>query len=428
MKYDVIFIGAGLNYVGAIFLARSSKKVALIEKDLNHIGGTCLNNGCIPSKKLLHRTKTLFETKEEYFTPSKLDIKKLVQNIESEREKLVSSVTKQIKVNGIELIEGEAKLISKNEIKINDKTFEADYIVIATGAKPFIPDGIEIDYKKIITSDEALHLEKLPKEIMIYGGGAIALEFAGYFAINGVKTTLVYRRDNFKMHEKISQNLKLQLQKIGVELKLNTSIKSAKADKKVEIITDNDEKLQTEILLVATGRRANLDFLKYALDTKKGAINTNQYFQTSEDNIFAIGDCNGKLLLAHAARKEAMAVADFLNGKKEVLNLNNIPKFIFTLPLSYASIGVKSEEEIVYPLKALGVASAVDGAENGVVVIYYDKDKFITGAELFMPNAEELISVFGQILAGEMDVKTALNATFPHPTFSEIFDYALRKI
>ncbi len=428
MKYDVIFIGGGLNYVGAIFLARSSKKVALIEKDLNHIGGTCLNNGCIPSKKLLHRTKTLFETKEEYFTPSKLDIKKLVQNIESERETLVSSVTKQIKANGIELIEGEAKLISKNEIKVNDKVLESDFIVIATGAKPFIPDGIEIDYKKIITSDEALHLEKLPKEIVVYGGGAIALEFAGYFAINGVKTTLIYRRDNFKMHEKISQNLKLQLQKIGVELKLNTSIKSAKVDKKVEIITDNDEKLQTEMLLVATGRRVNLDFLEYELETKKGAINTNQYFQTSEANIFAIGDCNGKLSLAHAARKEAMAVADFLSGKKEVLNLDNIPKFIFTLPLSYASIGVKSEEEIVYPLKALGVASAVDGAENGVVVIYYDKEKFITGAELFMPNAEELISVFGQILAGEMDVKTALNATFPHPTFSEIFDYALRKI
>jgi dihydrolipoamide dehydrogenase len=123
-----------------------------------------------------------------------------------------------------------------------------------------------------------------------------------------------------------------------------------------------------------------------------------------------------------------MAVADFLSGKKEVLNLDNIPKFIFTLPLSYASIGVKSEEEIVYPLKALGVSKAVEGAENGLVVIYYDKEKFITGAELFMPNAEELISVFGEILAGELDAKTALNATFAHPVFAEIFDYALRKI
>jgi dihydrolipoamide dehydrogenase len=428
MKYDVIFIGGGLNYVGAIFLARSGKKVALIEKSLNHIGGTCLNNGCIPSKKLLHRTKTLFETKEEYFTPSKLDIKKLIQNIETEREKLVSSVTNQIKASGVEIIQGDAKLISKNEVKIEDSILESDYIVIGTGAKPFIPEGIEIDYKKIITSDEALHLEKLPKEIAVYGGGAIALEFAGYFAINGVKTTLIYRKDNFKMHEKISENLKLQLQNIGVKLKLNTSIKSAKADKKVEIITDSDEKLQTEMLLVATGRKANLDFLEYALETKKGAINTNQYFQTSEANIFAIGDCNGKLSLAHAARKEAMAVADFLSGKKEVLNLDNIPKFIFTLPLSYASIGVKSEEEIVYPLKALGVSKAVEGAENGLVVIYYDKEKFITGAELFMPNAEELISVFGEILAGELDAKTALNATFAHPVFAEIFDYALRKI
>jgi len=428
MKYDVIFIGGGLNYVGAIFLARSGKKVALIEKNLNHIGGTCLNNGCIPSKKLFHRTKTLNETNEEYFIKSKLNIKKLVKNIEIEREKLVLSVTAQIKASGVEVIEGEAKLISKNEIKVGNIIYEADYIVIGTGAKAFIPKGLEIDYKKIITSDEALHLEKLPKEIIIYGGGAIALEFAGYFAINGVKTTLIYRRDDFKMHEKISQNLKTQLQQIGIELKLNTLIKSAKVDKKVKIITQNDEKIETEMLLVATGRIANLEFLEYGLEIEKGAIKTNQYFQTSQSNIFAIGDCNGKLSLAHAARKEAISVANFLNGKMEILNLDNIPKFIFTLPLSYASIGVKSEKEVVYPLKALGVASAVDGSENGLVVIYSDKDKFITGAELFMPNAEELISVFGEILAGEMDTKTALNATFAHPSFAEIFDYAFRKI
>jgi len=400
----------------------------LIEKSLNHIGGTCLNNGCIPSKKLLHRTKTLNETNEEYFTKSKLNIKKLIQDIETQREGLVSSVTTQIKSSGVELIEGEAKLISKNEVQVGDTVYESDYIVIGTGAKSFIPDGIDIDYKKIITSDEVFSLEKLPKEIIIYGGGAIALEMAGYFAINGVKTTLMYRRDKFKMHEKISNNLKIQLQNIGVELKLNSSIKSAKVDKQVEIITQNDEKLETEMLLVATGRKANLDFLEYELETEKGAIKTNQYFQTSQENIFAIGDVNGKLSLAHAARKEAINVADFLSGKKEVLNLDNIPKFIYTIPLSYASIGVKTENEIVYPLKALAISKALEGGNNGLVVIYYDDEKFITGAELFMPEAEELISIFATMLAGEMDKETALKATFPHPVFAEIFDYALRKI
>jgi len=428
MKYDVLFIGGGLNYVGAIFLARSGKKVALIEKELNHIGGTCLNNGCIPSKKLLHRTKTIYETNEEFFTKSKLNIKKLLKTIESERKDLVKKVTTQIKSNGVELIEGEAKLISKNEVKVGDKVYEAEYIVLGTGAKPFIPEEIEIDYQKIITSDEVFRLEKLPKEIIVYGGGAIALEMVGYFAINGVKTTLIYRRDNFKMHEKISEKLKLQLQNIGIELKLNTSIKSAKVNKNVEIITNDDEKIKTEMLLIATGRKPNLDFLEYELELQKDAIKTNQYFQTSESNIFAIGDVNGKLALAHTARKEAINVAEFLNGKKEILNLDNIPKFIYTIPLSYASIGVKSENEIIYPLKALGISKSIKGSENGIVVIYYDKDKFIKGAELFMPSAEELISVFAEILAGEMDAKTALNATFPHPVFAEIFDYAFRKI
>jgi dihydrolipoamide dehydrogenase len=237
----------------------------------------------------------------------------------------------------------------------------------------------------------------------------------------------MYRKDNFKMHKKISEKLKTQLQEIGVELKLNTSIKSAKADKNVEIETEN-EKIETEMLLVATGRKANLDFLEYNLEIEKSAIKTNQYFQTSEENIFAIGDVNAKLSLAHAARKEAINVADFINGKKEVVNLDNIPKFIYTIPLSYASVGIKSENEVVYPLTALGVSKAVKGAENGLVVIYCDEEKFISGAELFMPDAEELISVFAVMLAGEMDKETALNATFPHPVFSEIFDYAIRKI
>ena len=427
MKADVVFIGGGLNYVGAIFLARSGKKVILIEKDLNHIGGTCLNNGCIPSKNFLHRTKTLFESKEELFSGElKLDTKKLVEYTENKISNMTKSVAKQVSANGVEIIEGEGFVIDSNKVQVNDKIIEAEYIVIGTGAKPHIPNEIEIDYKHIITSDEVLHLKTLPKEITIYGTGAIGLEFAGYFAINGVKTNLMYRKDTIsnKIHPKIVEKLELQLKNIGVTLIPNTPINSAKVDKNKVIINEN---FKTDMLLVATGRSANLDVIKTDIEVDR-AIKTNQYFQTNIPNIFAIGDCNGKLQLAHAARSEAINVANFINGNKEVLNLDNIPKFIYTIPLSYASVGVKGDKEVVYPLSALGITTAMQGSENGIVVIYADKDNFITGAEIFMPDAEEIISTFAVMLSGEMDKDTILKTTFPHPVFSEIIDYATRRI
>ncbi len=428
MKADVIFIGGGLNYVGAIFLARSGKKVILIEKNLNHIGGTCLNNGCIPSKNFLHRTKTLFESKEELFSSElKLDTKKLVEYTENKISNMTKSVAKQVSANGVEIIEGEGFVIDNNKVQVNDKTIEAEYIVIGTGATPHIPDGIEIDYKHIITSDEVLHLKTLPKEITIYGTGAIGLEFAGYFAINGVKTNLMYRKDTIsnKIHPKIVEKLELQLKNIGVTLIPNTPINSAKVEKNKVIINEN---FKTDMLLVATGRKANLDVIKTDDIEVDRAIKTNQYFQTNIPNIFAIGDCNGKLQLAHAARSEAINVANFINGNKEVLNLDNIPKFIYTIPLSYASVGVKGDKEVVYPLSALGITTAVQGSENGVIIMYADKDNFITGAEIFMPDAEEIISTFAVMLSGEMDKDTILKTTFPHPVFSEIIDYATRRI
>jgi len=427
MKADVVFIGGGLNYVGAIFLARSGKKVILIEKDLNHMGGTCLNNGCIPSKNFLHKTKTLFESKEELFSNElKLDTKKLVEYTENKISTMTKSVAKQISANGVEIIEGEGFVIDSNKVQVNDKIIEAEYIVIGTGAKPHIPDGIEIDYKHIITSDEVLHLKTLPKEITIYGTGAIGLEFAGYFAINGVKTNLMYRKDTIsnKIHPKIVEKLELQLKNIGVNLISNTPINSAKVEKNKVII---NEDFKTDMLLVATGRSANIDVIKTDIEVDR-AIKTNQYFQTNIPNIFAIGDCNGKLQLAHAARSESINVANFINGNKEVLNLDNIPKFIYTIPLSYASVGVKGDKEVVYPLSALGITTAVQGSENGVVVMYADKDNFITGAEIFMPDAEEIISTFAVMLSGEMDRDTILKTTFPHPVFSEIIDYATRRI
>ena len=427
--YDVICIGGGLNYSAAIVLAKSGMKTALIEKDLNHLGGVCLNEGCIPSKNLLHRTKALLETDEEIFEGNKkINLSKLQEKISTSISASRKGIKSQILASGIELIEGEAFVIDENQVKINDKVLEAKYIIIGSGANPFIPQGIEYNSKNIITSHEAIKLKKFPKEITIYGSGAIGLEFASFFAINGVKTTLIFRHENLsrKFPPEIDKKIQNSLTKNGVILKNNTSIISANADKKV-IIETNNGKIETEMLLVATGRKPNTDVIKTDKIKVSKGIDTNEHFQTSVENVFAVGDCNGKLQLAHAARAEALNVADFILGKKEVLNLDNIPKFIYTMPLSYANIGITSTNKATFPIKNLGIRAAVPYAEEGEITIYVDDEGFIIGADIFSPYAEEIVGIIATAIESEIDIKTFEKVTFPHPTFSEAIDRVLRR-
>ena len=429
--YDAVFIGGGLNYAGAIVLAKKGKKVALIEKDMSELGGVCLHHGCIPSKNLLHRAKTLLDIKEDIFVRHKdpLKLNKLQEKLQKHLIKSKDSIILQCKSAGVDLIEGEG-FVTDDGVRVKNRTINSRYIIIGTGSSPFIPKGIEFNATNIITSKEALKLENLPKEIFIYGSGAIGCEFASFFSACGVKTTLAYRHDKIsrKIDPQIVEKIENQLKENGVILKPNSSIKSAKdTNGSVEIIFDDNKALKTKMLLVATGRVPNTDVIKTAKIKTDRAIITDKHFQTSLQNIFAIGDCNGKLKLAHAARAEVLNVADQIVGKKRVLNLSNIPKFIYTLPLSYAFVGTKGVKKASFPLSYLGISSAFMGANEGEVILYSDKENFICGAELFTPYAEELVGIIATALAGEMDVKTFKKTVFPHPTFSESIDRVLRR-
>ena len=207
----------------------------------------------------------------------------------------------------------------------------------------------------------------------------------------------------------------------------NTSIESAKTKNNKVIIKTNNGEIKTEKLLVATGRIPNTDVIETDKIKVSKGIEVNEYFQTSLPNVFAIGDCNAKLMLAHAARAEALNVANFILGKKERLNLNNIPKFIYTIPLSYANIGIRSENKTIFPLKYLGIRDAIPYAENGEVILYADDEGFIIGADILSPYAEEIIGTIATAIESEIDINTFKKVTFPHPTFSESIDRALRR-
>jgi dihydrolipoamide dehydrogenase len=426
---DVICLGGGLNYAAAVVLAKAGKKVTLIEKDLNFLGGNCLHLGCIPSKNLLHRAKTILESSEDVFTEkSKIDLEKLLKKTFERIEKNTKAILTQLKAAGVEVIEGKGYVVDDG-VEVNGEILKAKYIIIGTGSHPRIPDGIEVDNKKIITSKDVFSLTNLPKHIAIYGSGPIGLEFSGYFAALGVKVDLIFRHEHIskKIALEIVEKIEEQLKLIGVNLIANTSITKATANKKVEMETNN-KKLTADMLLVATGRVPNTEVVKTEKIKVSKGIDTDDFFETSMKNVFAIGDVNAKLMLAHAARAQALNVANQILGKKEKLNLSNIPKFIYTMPLSYAAVGKMEGKKIIFPLSHLGISSAVMNSENGMVILYTDEENFINGAEIFAPNAEEIIGIISAALAGEMDKNTMLKAVFPHPTFSESLDRVVRRV
>ncbi|MRI58935.1 MAG: NAD(P)/FAD-dependent oxidoreductase [Epsilonproteobacteria bacterium] len=438
--YDILFLGGGLNYAGAVVAAKKGLKVALIERDMEHIGGTCLNNGCIPSKHLLNLAKVETQLKNEAFVRHKDRIK--LDIAVAQKDTVVAKAHRAIEMQcsaaGVELIEGEGFITQPNTIEVGDKTYQGSHIVIGTGSTPFIPEGIFYDKEAIITSDEVLNLTDFPDNIAIYGSGAIGLEMASFFAACGVETTLIFRRDHIsnKLHPTLLEALETLLENLGVTLMPNTTILEAQPHQKRAKITTNKDIYEFDKLLVATGRRPNTSCIKLGdIDVDRGIV-TDDFFQTTLPNHWAIGDCNGKLLLAHAARAQVLNVVDRILGTKKRLNLTNIPKFIYSLPLQYAAIGMTkagleaqgvSYKEGYFPLSALALAQ-FDEAKRGGIVLYSDEEGFVIGAEILAPEAQELISTLSAALAGQMDAMSLLEAVFAHPTFSEGIERAARRL
>jgi len=437
--YDIVYIGGGLNYAGAVVAAKNGKKVALIENDMNQLGGICLHKGCIPSKMFLHYSNLVYESKNDFLTGElSLNIKTVVEK----KDALLTNVTKvvQKQCSNIELIEGKAKLVAPHKVEVNGEIIEGEYIVIGTGSSAFVPKEIEYNKKDIIISDDVLMLQTLPSKIAIYGIGAIGLEMASFFATAGVAVTLIDRKDHLlkNAHASIKKAMKTQLEKLGVKLLVNHPIATAKSTKKGVHITFADKSIvYMPTLLVATGRRANTDAVACEEIEVDKAIHTDEFFETSLAQHYAIGDCNGKLQLAHAARAEVLNVTQQILGlKPRMLNLEHVVKFIHTLPMSYAVVGkTKTELEknhIEYKESLVSLNqftySIYNHAKEGLIVSYADTNGFIMGAEIFAPNAEELIATVAMSLAGEMDVAQAKRTILAHPTFSEALERTFYKL
>ena len=355
--YDLLVIGGGSGGVRAARMAAGAgRKVALVERD--RFGGTCVIRGCVPKKLLSYAGHMGEDLKDaqgygwQLNAAPSFDWSRLIAAKDQEIDRLESIYRdKLLKGNGVDVIAGHARFIDKSSISVtcaqgNQRLLKAKTILVATGSKAYIPDikGAE----RAICSSQAFELERLPASIAIYGGGYIAVEFAGIFSALGVKTHLIYRGDHILrgFDDDLRIHLEQEIQKKGIVLHLNSEITAIEADR--VLLNSQSSALEVDCCMIATGRVPNTQDLgleQAGVETDaKGAIVVDQRFETSQSNIYALGDVINFEQLTPVAITQAMVFLDrFLHGKVRLMDYDNIPSAVFSDPCA-ACVGLTQQQ------------------------------------------------------------------------------------
>lgn len=442
MKYDVIIIGGGPGgYVAAIKAAQLGGKVAVVEKD--KLGGVCLNWGCIPTKTLLKTAKLyrdMLRGKEFGIvgiddSKVKVDWNLLLKRKDRVVDRLVKGIYTLFKRNKIDLYEGVGTVLDKNRVEVNGEVITGKNLIIATGAKENFPEieGLKeaLESGRVINSKGALQLREIPKELVIIGGGVIAVEFATLFNTLGSNVTLIQRSKRIlsSVEEEMALTLQKQLIKEGINIVTDTKLKSI-TENGILIDHKREEKLfKGDKYLISLGLKPQLkgiEGLNLELDSK-GFIKTNKRLETSVKGVYAIGDLNGKFALAHVASAEGIVAAENIMGIDSIMNYNIVPTGIYTFP-ELASVGLTEEEarkkghDITvskFPLAANGKALA-EGEATGFVKIISDNEYGeVIGVHIMASNATDMISEAIVAMQLESTVYDIAKAIHPHPTLSE---------
>jgi len=447
-KFQAVVIGGGPGgYVCAIRLAQLGLKTACIESR-GSLGGTCLNVGCIPSKSLLnlseefHKVKNL-SNKGIEIGDVKLNLSKMMKSKDKAVDTLTKGVEFLLKKNKVTYFKGLGSFKSKNEILIKgDKNKEITIIsektVIATGSIPSDLPGIKIDEKIIISSTGAIKLEKVPKKMVVVGGGYIGLEMGSVWSRLGSEVQVVEFLDHITpgMDKEISNEFMKILKKQGIKFNMQNKVESIKKNNSGAIVSTidkdgNKNNFECDVVLISVGRipntkGLNLELAGVKLDEKK-RIKTDKSFQTNIENIFAIGDVISGPMLAHKAEDEGIAVAENIVGQSGHVNYDTIPGVIYTAP-EVASIG-KTEEQLKelnvkykigkFSFMANSRAKAIDDAEGFVKILADETTDRVLGAHIIGPHAGELIAEIGVAMEFGASSEDIARTCHAHPTFSE---------
>jgi dihydrolipoamide dehydrogenase len=450
MEYDIVVIGSGPGgYVGAIRCAQLGMKTAIIEK-YNTLGGTCLNVGCIPSKALLdssehyHNAEHRFKEHGIGLSNLKVDMKQMIARKNSVVEQTCSGVEFLMKKNKIDVFHGTGSFKDANTIVIKSNEGKNSEIktkntIIATGSKPITPAAFNYDKNRVITSTEALNIDKLPKKMVIIGAGVIGLELGSVFCRLGTEVDVVEFQDRILagMDKDCSKEMMRSLKKLGMKFHLSHKVTEVKASKTLATVNiqkkDSDEsfEIKADYCLVAIGRQPfttglGLENIGITLD-EKGRIKVNEHLETNVPGIYAIGDVIRGDMLAHKAEEEGIFVAELLAGQHPHIDYNLIPGVVYTWP-EVAAVG-KTEEELKeagiaykvgkFPFKALGRSRASMDTEGMVKVLADATTDELLGVHMVGPRTADVIMEAVALMEFRASAEDMARICHPHPTYTE---------
>lgn len=422
---DIIIIGAGPGgYETSIKAAKNGLKVTIIND--GPLGGVCLNEGCIPTKTFCH-----YAGREEFAT--------VAERKEQVVNQLRNGVAYLLKNPNITIVEGKASLKNANTVTVGDTEYQAKNIIIATGSSPARLPIPGAESEMVMTSTDVLNLKELPESICVIGGGVIGLEMACYLRKFGVEVTVLEYAPNIlpNFDEDISKRLKQMLTRQGIRIETSAQVTAIddegfvtfeKKDQKYEVACDK--------VLMAVGRKPNteglnLDALGITYD-KKG-IKVNENMQTSVPNIYAIGDVNGQMMLAHVASFQGYRALNHILGKTDQIRFDFVPSAVFLTP-EVASVGLTEaqcdEEELDYrtvkvPYGSVGKAVAMGETDGFSKLIIDNENNTILGCHIMGSHASDLIQEVVTMMNLGVTLDRAKDIIHAHPTLSEIIQTAI---
>lgn len=453
-KYDLIVLGGGPGgYNAAEKAAAGGLKTLVIEK--RALGGVCLNEGCIPSKSLLYSGKVYnYAVNGEHYgvttTGASIDQKKVVERKNKVVKTLVSGIGAQMKKLGVKVVYAEGKILGRDaegfKLEAEGETYVSDKLLIATGSAPVVPpipglrEGLTDGF--VMTNREILDLEEIPANLVVIGGGVIGLEMAAYFSSVGSHVTVVEMLDHIagNTDREISEILKKNYAKKGVEFKLGCAVTAVGGGKVTFTENGKEASVPADKVLCSIGRRAvtagyGLETLNVELE--RGAIKTDECMKTNIAGLYACGDVNGKIMLAHTAYREGEVAVNNMLGKKDRMRYNAIPSVIYTNP-EVGAVGETEEsakakgydvECVKLPMMFSGRYVAENESGDGIVKVIVDKKyRRILGVHMIANYAAEIIYGAAMMIETEITVDNLKEIVFPHPTVCEVIREALFEI
>lgn len=441
---DLVIIGAGPGgFDTAIFAKEHGLDVVIIEK--HKVGGTCLNYGCIPTKTLYHNAKTIKNMHElDVFGVEVADFNINYEKIKSRKETIVENQIQNILVSmkrlEIELIEGEAQIVSPHIVTVNDMTIEAKNIIIATGSVskriPFKGDDLEI----VHDSTDILSLKVFPKKMLVVGAGVIGCEMATIFNNFDCEVTVVEYLDEIlpPLDVDIKKRARNLYKRSGVDIYTKSSLKEViKRDGTYIALVESKGKMieiETDYVLLSTGRApsfGNLDLDELGIEYTKQGIKVNEQFQTNVPSIYAIGDVTGILMLAHKATYDGYKAVSNIIGKDMKIDFKHVPSVVFSFP-EIASVGV-TEQELTdtdyktnkYLFKTNAKAECLNETD-GFIKMIVDENNILVGCHIIGPHASDLIHEVTSMMSQNINVIDYQNVIHAHPTISEVVGECLK--